>query len=191
VLPSAPPPDVVVQCQWPVRESNPPRRLERAASCTDRRTGRVVCCCSRGELCAHRVRRVGREALESSSAVLQTAARPSQLPAQSSRARWPLRLASRSAMAKEKGPASLRRRALGLIKESDQASSSPILVARRRVTRPFTRPLGKCCGARQRRQRNAYEFWSGVHHLDHLEHHIIRYGGAKSFVHTRRRCSFG
>jgi hypothetical protein len=81
VLPSAPPPDVVVQCQWPVRESNPPRRLERAASCTDRRTGRVVCCCSRGELCAHRVRRVGREALESSSAVLQTAAKPSQLPA--------------------------------------------------------------------------------------------------------------
>src|SRR5688572_21280065 len=30
---------------------------------------------------AHRVRKVGREALESSSAVLQTAAKPSQLPA--------------------------------------------------------------------------------------------------------------
>jgi hypothetical protein len=29
-------------CQQPVWESNPPRRLERTESCTDRRTGRVV-----------------------------------------------------------------------------------------------------------------------------------------------------
>ena len=35
----------------------------------------------RGMLCAYVPRRVGREALESSSAVLQTAAKPSQLPA--------------------------------------------------------------------------------------------------------------
>lgn len=36
----------------------------------------------RAVLCAYAEREVGREALESSSAVLQTAARPSQLPAQ-------------------------------------------------------------------------------------------------------------
>ena len=35
----------------------------------------------RAVLCAYAEREVGREALESSSAVLQTAARPSQLPA--------------------------------------------------------------------------------------------------------------
>ncbi len=36
----------------------------------------------RAVLCAYAEREVGREELESSSAVLQTAARPSQLPAQ-------------------------------------------------------------------------------------------------------------
>lgn len=36
----------------------------------------------RAMLCAHRVRRVGQEALESSSADFQSAAKPSQLPTQ-------------------------------------------------------------------------------------------------------------
>ena len=52
-----------------MRELNPPPRLERPVSSADRRTGHDV----------------GREALESSSAVLQTAANPSQLPAQRKR----------------------------------------------------------------------------------------------------------
>ena len=49
----------------------------------NRRTGLVFdqIPSSINKVCAHRERRVGREALESSSAVLQTAARPSQLPA--------------------------------------------------------------------------------------------------------------
>jgi hypothetical protein len=55
--------------EQPVWESNPPLRLERAVSWADRRTSR-----SRG---------VGRGALESPSAGLQPAARPSQLPARS------------------------------------------------------------------------------------------------------------
>jgi hypothetical protein len=52
--------------QQPVWESNPPLRLERAVSWADRRTGRLL--------------RVGRGALESPSAGLQPAAKPSQLP---------------------------------------------------------------------------------------------------------------
>ena len=60
-------------CKYPVRESNPYRRLEGPASSTVRRTGHVG---------AQNVPQVDREALESSSAVLQTAAIPSQLPIQ-------------------------------------------------------------------------------------------------------------
>ena len=56
-------------CQQPVWESNPPLRLERAVSLADRRTGQLL--------------RVGRGALESPSAGLQPAARPSQLPTRS------------------------------------------------------------------------------------------------------------
>ena len=59
--------------QYPVRESNPHLRIESPLS---------LPLDQRGVSCAHRVRKVGREALESSSAVLQTAAIPSQLPAQ-------------------------------------------------------------------------------------------------------------
>jgi hypothetical protein len=97
VLPSAPPPELSVRTvgleptiswppakrdttlrhvlitQHPVRESNPHLRIESPLS---------LPLDQRGVLCAHRVRKVGREALESSSAVLQTAAIPSQLPAQ-------------------------------------------------------------------------------------------------------------
>ncbi len=58
-------------CEQPVWESNPPLRLERAVSLADRRTGRLL--------------RVGRGALESPSAGLQPAARPSQLPTHSFR----------------------------------------------------------------------------------------------------------
>ena len=53
--------------EQPVWESNPPLRLERAVSSADRRTGQR--------------RGVGRVALESTSAALQAAATPSQLPA--------------------------------------------------------------------------------------------------------------
>jgi hypothetical protein len=56
-------------CEQPVWESNPPLRLERAVSCANRRTSRLP--------------RVGRGALESPSAGLQPAARPSQLPTHS------------------------------------------------------------------------------------------------------------
>ena len=56
-------------CEQPVWESNPPLRLERAVSLADRRTGQLP--------------RVGRGALESPSAGLQPAARPSQLPTRS------------------------------------------------------------------------------------------------------------
>ena len=55
--------------EQPVWESNPPLRLERAVSCANRRTGRRS--------------GVGRGALESPSAGLQPAARPSQLPTHS------------------------------------------------------------------------------------------------------------
>jgi hypothetical protein len=55
--------------EQPVWESNPPLRLERAVSSADRRTGQLL--------------RVGRGALESPSAGLQPAARPSQLPTHS------------------------------------------------------------------------------------------------------------
>ena len=54
-------------------------------------------------VCAHGERRVGREALESSSAVLQTAARPSQLPTRDGIGR---ECDERTAWANEKGPAS-------------------------------------------------------------------------------------
>ena len=64
-------------CEQLVRESNPPLRLERAESCADRRTSRM---------CLRSVSAVGREALESSSAVLQTAATPSQLSTQKEKA---------------------------------------------------------------------------------------------------------
>ena len=64
--------------EQPVRESNPPRRLERAESWADRRTGRH----SSGG-------RVGRVALESTSATLQAAAKPSQLPARRNQRRGP------------------------------------------------------------------------------------------------------
>src|SRR3954453_19716956 len=53
--------------EQPVWESNPPLRLERAVSSADRRTSQLS--------------GVGRGALESPSAGLQPAARPSQLPA--------------------------------------------------------------------------------------------------------------
>ena len=56
-----------------VRESNPLRRLERAASCPVD---------ERAVFGAHAERQVGREVLESSSPALQTGALPSQLPAQ-------------------------------------------------------------------------------------------------------------
>ena len=56
-------------CEQPVWESNPPLRLERAVSCADRRTSQRP--------------GVGRGALESPSAGLQPAARPSQLPTHS------------------------------------------------------------------------------------------------------------
>ena len=56
-------------CEQPVWESNPPLRLERAVSSADRRTSQLP--------------RVGRGALESPSAGLQPAARPSQLPTRS------------------------------------------------------------------------------------------------------------
>src|SRR5262249_38370124 len=59
------PPRPERSCEQPVWESNPPPRLERAVSSTDRRTSH----------------RVGRGALESPSAGLQPAAGPSQLPA--------------------------------------------------------------------------------------------------------------
>ena len=66
-------PDFATFCyEYPVGESNPYLRIESPLSCP---------LDERGMLCAHRVRKVGREALESSSAVLQTAAIPSQLPA--------------------------------------------------------------------------------------------------------------
>lgn len=56
-------------CEQPVWESNPPLRHERAVSLADRRTGQRP--------------GVGRGALESPSAGLQPAARPSQLPTHS------------------------------------------------------------------------------------------------------------
>lgn len=56
-------------CEQPVWESNPPLRLERAVSSANRRTSQLL--------------RVGRGALESPSAGLQPAARPSQLPTHS------------------------------------------------------------------------------------------------------------
>src|SRR5271157_3011874 len=56
-------------CEQPVWESNPPLRLERAVSLADRRTGQRP--------------GVGRGALESPSAGIQPAARPSQLPTHS------------------------------------------------------------------------------------------------------------
>src|SRR5271166_2492366 len=56
-------------CEQPVWESNPPLRHERAVSLADRRTGQRS--------------GVGRGALESPSAGLQPAARPSQLPTHS------------------------------------------------------------------------------------------------------------
>src|SRR6516165_4919253 len=62
----------------PVRESNPPLRLERAVSCAYRRTGRL----NRRlvSFVAHDSE-VGRVALESTSPPFQSGARPSQLPA--------------------------------------------------------------------------------------------------------------
>jgi hypothetical protein len=62
------PPSSFLLSQWLVGESNPSLRLERPGSFPiDERAA------------------VGREALESSSAVLQTAAKPSQLPTQQKR----------------------------------------------------------------------------------------------------------
>ena len=65
---------VLMTCKQPVWELNPSLRLERAVSCSDRRTGHVV------SLCARTFHAVDWEALESSSPGLQPGARPSQLP---------------------------------------------------------------------------------------------------------------
>ena len=59
--------------KYPVGESNPCWRIESPLSCAVRRTGHVG---------AYTQRKVGREALESSSPGLQPSAIPSQLPAQ-------------------------------------------------------------------------------------------------------------
>jgi hypothetical protein len=138
-------PNIFIQLQWPVWESNPSLRLERAVSFADRRTGRFVFC-----LRAHQQRKAGREALESSIPDLQSGALPSKLPAQILLPGRPLRPAGKP---KEKARRLSDTGPRWLIKELDQVSYSPIFFAGGRITLPFIRPFGKCRGARQRRQR--------------------------------------
>lgn len=57
-------------------------------------------------------------------------------------------------------------------------SFSPIFPALERVIRPFICWLSKCGGARQGRERYAYEVWSKLHHVSHLLT-IIPHGGAQ------------
>jgi hypothetical protein len=120
-------------------------------------------------LCTHRMREVGREVLESSSADFQSAANPSQLPTHDLfgaygsgqepivnsilRAIWLLVPDPFSPSQNEKSPMSQRHRALEVFSEYGQASQAQNLSGERR----FILETGRQIGITACTQGSAYE----------------------------------